>query len=115
MNRTFPLKAADIVVPNLPMRNLHTDFRILAQVARSPDASTSSLAQRALKACNDIMNTFRRVEGDEEDKGLLDGMAQKCRDIAWGVLGSLDEASTKKLAVWDKSEREAKIWGIGHW
>lgn len=61
------------------------------------------------------MNTFRRVEGDEENPALLDDVVDKCRKIAWEVLGPLDEESLKKLCVWNRDERAANIWAIGHW
>ena len=61
------------------------------------------------------MNTFRRVDGDDENPSLLDDTVQHCRTIAWEVLGPLDVESLRKLCVWNDGEREAKIWGIGHW
>lgn len=74
------------------------------------------LGQRALKACDDIMNRFRRIEGDENDNFAgVDSMINECRKIAWSVLGSLDEESLKKVCVWNKEDKEAKIWAIGHW
>ncbi len=75
----------------------------------------SSLASRALKACDDVMNAFRRTDGDENDPRLLDEVVNRCREIAWEVLGPLDEKSLKRLCVWDRKERPGQIWAIGHW
>ena len=62
------------------------------------------------------MNKFRRVKGDMDDnyKGV-DKMIQELREISWSVLGRLDEDGLKGTCVWDKSEREARVWAIGHW
>jgi len=62
------------------------------------------------------MNKFRRVKGDTDDnyKGV-DKMIQELREISWSVLGRLDEDGLKGTCVWDKSEREARVWAIGHW
>ena len=113
VDRMFPLASADIVIPNLPVRGLNFDFQILSQVARVPDASSSSLAQRALKACNDIMSSFAMPEND--DSKALDEMINRCRRIGWEVLGQLDEKSLQATVVWDRENRDAQVWGIGHW
>jgi len=115
-NRQFPLVSADIILPNLPVRALKTDFRILTEVARHDQAKQMGLAQRALKACDEIMNNFRRTKGDT-DNGFekVDEMIQRLREISWGVLGKLDEEGLKGTCVWDRGEREAKVWAIGHW
>lgn len=115
LNRTFRLASADIVQPNLEVRGLRTDFLILMQIARQPEAKVSGLAQRAMKACNDIMNTFRRVDGDEQNHSLVEPIVADCRHIAWEVLGALDEAGLKGLMTRDTGKRDAKIWAIGHW
>ena len=118
MERTFPLVKADLVVPNAALRALWTDFRILTQVARSPHNSITSLQPRALKACNDIMNTWRQPQDGkgEEDPSLLGGVIQECRDVAWEVLGSLSEESLKQLAPYKTGVQDpAMIWAIGHW
>lgn len=116
MDKYFELRTADIVVPNYEARGLWQDFRILAQVARSTEMKASSLAPRALHACNEIMSAFRRFDGDTEDPSSLDDCLHKCRDIAWGVLGPLDQES-KALTAPHKQMKtdQAKIWAIGHW
>jgi hypothetical protein len=74
------------------------------------------LGQRALKACDDIMNKFRRVKGDTENNyEKVDKMIQECREIAWSVLGRLDEDGLKEVCVWNTRDKEAKVWAIGHW
>jgi hypothetical protein len=115
-NRQFPLVAADIILPNLPVRALKTDFRILTELARHPQAQQFGLGQRALKACDDIMNRFRRVKGDI-DNGfeVVDRMIRELREISWDVLGRLDEEGLRGTCIWDKEDREAKVWAIGHW
>jgi alpha-mannosidase len=115
-NRFFPLVSADIILPNLPVRALKTDFRILTELARHDQAKQFGLSQRALKACDDIMNRFRRVKGDTENnfKGV-DKMIEELREISWSVLGRLDEEGLRGTCIWDKGEREARVWAIGHW
>ena len=115
MNRTFELVAADIVVPNAVARGLRTDFLVLTEVARHPDGRLQGLSQRAMKACDDIMNAFTRFEGDEQGDRLVDGMMQKCREMAWQVLGTLDERGLSKACTRTSERREAKMWAIGHW
>ena len=116
MDKYFELRTADIVIPNIEARGLWLDFRILAQVARSTENRASSLAPRALHACNEIMNAFRRFDGDEQDPSLLDDVLRKCRDIAWGVLGPLDAGGKALTAPHKQIDTEkAKIWAIGHW
>jgi len=62
------------------------------------------------------MNKFRRVKGDTEDNfSGVDGMIQELREISWGVLGKLDEEGVRGTCVWDKWDREARVWAIGHW
>jgi hypothetical protein len=116
------LIGADLVHPNPVARGLRNDFRVLTEVARHPDGRLQGLSQRALKACDDIMNAFMRDEGDEE-KGsslngegrLVDDMIAKCRGIAWQVLGSLDEKGLQRSCMRKSDEREGKIWTTGHW
>lgn len=104
------------MVPNLEARGLRTDFRILMEVARHPDAKLFGLGQRALRACDDIMNAFRRVAGDGADNFAgADAMIGGLRSIAWEVLGDLDEESLQKVCVRDTQDRDAKVWAIGHW
>lgn len=113
-DRTFPLVSADIVVPNPHARGLRTDFRILAEISRHPSAQTTGLAQRCLKACDDIMNTFRRTADQTSEE--LDAMLLRCREVGWKILGNLAEEQVKELAVWKgNEERDADIWAIGHW
>lgn len=62
------------------------------------------------------MNKFRRRAGDADNNfEQVDEMIQECRRIAWTVLGKLDEQGLKKVCVWNKDEKEAKVWAIGHW
>jgi alpha-mannosidase len=114
LERTFPLVSADILVPDLEARGLRYDFRILAEVARHPDGRLQGLSQRALKAADDIMNTFRRRQGDVQD-GFIANIIQQCRSIAWDVLGDLDKDNLKKVCMRDTSPREGKMWAMGHW
>jgi alpha-mannosidase len=115
-DRAFPLVGADIVLPNPHARGLRTDFRILTEISRHPAAQATGLAQKALTVCNDIMNTFIRL--DEETPEQLDALLQKCRKIGWKVLGELSEEQVKEMTVWKaktETERPAEIWAIGHW
>jgi len=62
------------------------------------------------------MNKFKRVKGDTEDNfSGVDKMIQELRDISWGVLGKLDEEGVRGTCIWDKSDREGRVWAIGHW
>ncbi len=116
MNMRFPLRQADLVLPNLEVRGMHTDFRILQQVAMSTENRASDLPRRAMKAANAIMNTFKRVTGDKEDPDLLLPVIKQCREIAWDILGPLGDADKAALAPSDtKIQANAKIWVIGHW
>lgn len=112
----YELHIADIVLVNEEARALRIDFQILTQMARVPGADTSPVSQRALKACNDIMNTFRRVDGDEADRSLVDAVVRRCRDLSQSVLGPLDHDSQRSLAAYNPDcAANAKIWAIGHW
>jgi hypothetical protein len=106
MNVSFQLAFADIVVPRSNARALYIDFLVLTQMSRMTDATHSHSARKALKAANDIMNTFQRESGDEEDD-TVDKMVARCRSLAESVLG---HSSLKP-----KFTKEAQIWGIGHW
>ncbi|OCF39360.1 hypothetical protein I317_06845 [Kwoniella heveanensis CBS 569] len=115
MNVSFQLITADIVLIRSEARALQIDFQILNQLGNPPEGGeSSSLSRRALRAANEIMNRFRRTDGDEED-GSLDETIRACREIGWEVLGPLDPESVKSLCthVQDDDE-EATIWGIGH-
>lgn len=103
MNMRYQLILADLVLVRSEAVALQVDFQILSQIARAPDRDESSVSQRALKACNDIMNAFRRRDGDQE---LVDSVVDQCRSIARSVLGKMDGT---------QPSGDAKIWGIGHW
>lgn len=103
MNVHFQLKLADLVLVRSEAVALQIDFQILSQIAREPRKAESSVSQRALKACNDIMNTFRRRDDDEE---RIDDVVKECREIAKRVLGDVGAA---------EPTGDAYIWGIGHW
>ena len=102
-------------MPNLVARGLRTDFLVLTEIARHPDGRLQGLSQRAMKACDDIMNAFTRLEGDEEGERLVDGMMQKCREMAWEVMGDLSEENLGKVCTRSTEEREARMWAMGHW
>ena len=62
------------------------------------------------------MNKFRRVKGDTENNLQgVDKMIQELREISWSVLGKLDEEGVRGTCIWDKGDREARVWAIGHW
>lgn len=103
MHMRYQLMLADLVLVRSEAVALQIDFQILTQIARAPDRDESSVSQRALKACNDIMNTFRRRDGDEE---RVDTVIEECRNIGQAVLGKMDGT---------QPSGDAKIWGIGHW
>nr|XP_019002605.1 uncharacterized protein I203_05090 [Kwoniella mangroviensis CBS 8507]OCF66066.1 hypothetical protein I203_05090 [Kwoniella mangroviensis CBS 8507] len=114
MNVYFQLAVADIVLIRSEARALQIDFQILSQIGTHPDSEGSSLSQRALRASNGIMNTFRRTDGDDHN-GSLDNVIRRCREIGWDVLGPLDEQGVGKLTTRsDTSQKDARIWGIGH-
>lgn len=113
-NRTFPLMAADIVLPHLDVRGLRTDFRILSQIARHPASQGSGLGQRALRACDSIMNHYRILE-DLTPEGF-DERIKECRKKAWEVYGDLDQEGLRRLCLWSNDkDADAQIWTIGHW
>ena len=112
MNRSFPLKTADLVIPNHEARGLWMDFRMLRQVATNDKSPTSSLSPKALRACNEIMNTFRRVPGDAQDATLACQRINRCRQIAAEVLGSLDQGLVTNQAY---RADHTNVWAIGHW
>nr|XP_019011845.1 uncharacterized protein I206_03951 [Kwoniella pini CBS 10737]OCF50626.1 hypothetical protein I206_03951 [Kwoniella pini CBS 10737] len=114
MNVFFQLALADIVLVRSEARALQIDFQILSQIGTHPDSEGSSLSRRALRASNDIMNHFRRVNDDDDD-GSLDDRIRQCREIGWEVLGPLDEQSDQQADQDDSKARDdARIWGIGH-
>ncbi|WVF71778.1 hypothetical protein IAT40_006586 [Kwoniella sp. CBS 6097] len=115
MNVSFQLVTADVVLMRSEARALQIDFQILNQLGNPPTGSeTSSLSRRALRAANEIMNRFKRTDGDDED-GSLDETIRACRKIGWEVLGPLDSESIKSLCTHVQNDKEeAIIWGIGH-
>jgi hypothetical protein len=115
MNKYYPLVSADLVLVNTEGRALELDFQSLRQIAQDPQASTSGISQRALKACNDIMNHFTRWHGDGED-GSLARVLSECRQISQSVLGRLDKDAIRALTTHSPDcAPEAKLWAIGHW
>jgi len=115
MNKYYPLVSADLVLVNTEGRALALDFQSLRQIAQDPQASTSGISQRALKACNDIMNHFTRWHGDEED-GSLARVISECRRISQSVLGRLDKEAIQDLTTHNPDcAPGAKLWAIGHW
>lgn len=115
MNKYYPLVSADLVLVNAEGRALELDFQSLRQIAQDPRASTSSISQRALKSCNDIMNQFTRRIGDEQD-GSLARVIRECRQISQSVLGRLDEVAIQDLTTYSPAcTPNAKLWAIGHW
>lgn len=63
------------------------------------------------------MSTFQRVEDDAPNAlTVREDNIQQCRNIAWEVLGDLDEEGLKRTAVHKVRDGEkTHIWGIGHW
>jgi hypothetical protein len=116
MDMHFELLHVDLLLPNIPIREMYADFRALQQISLSKENRASDLPRRALKAANELVNSFIRVDGDEEDPDLLLPVIDKCRKIAWEILGSLSESDKANLAPSDPKVQEgAKIWAIGHW
>jgi alpha-mannosidase len=114
MHVYYDLAIADIVCINSNAHALATDFQILAQIARAPNAATSGISQRAIRACNDMMNAFQPEAVGYT--GGTDDMIARLRVIAWTVLGPLDAENQKTLVAYDaKAGEGAKIWAIGHW
>jgi hypothetical protein len=113
MNKYYALVAADLVLVNSLGRNVELDFQTLRQISQDP--IRSGIAQRALKACNDIMNHFTRWPGDDTD-GSLSEVLTECREISQSVLGQLDAEGISKTTTHDPlCAPDAKIWAIGHW
>lgn len=106
MNVSFQLIQADIVLVRTEARALSYDFVMLSQIARMTNGKSSSLSRRALVAANEIMSTFRRRAGDEEN-GELERIISKCRDIATKVLGNKSPGGSPS--------EDTKVWAIGHW
>jgi hypothetical protein len=113
MGKYYELITADLVLANSLGRALELDFQSLRQVSEDP--IRSGIAQKALKACNDIMNRFTRWPGDDTD-GALSRVLHECRSISQAVLGPLDAAGISKTTTHDPNcAPDAKIWAIGHW
>lgn len=113
MEKYYDLVTADLVLVNTLGRAVELDFQTLRQISQDP--IRSGIAQRALKACNDIMNCFTRWPGDEAD-GSLSGVLSECRKISQALLGSLDAEGISKTTTHDPNcAPDAKIWAIGHW
>lgn len=113
MEKYYALVAADLVLVNSLGRAVELDFQTLRQISQDP--IRSGIAQRALKACNDIMNHFTRWPGDDTD-GSLSRVLTGCREISQSVLGQLDAEGISKTTTHDPScAPDAKIWAIGHW
>lgn len=107
MNVSFQLAIADIVVDRSQARQLRIDFQVLTQLSRMENGGKTSISRRALHAANEIMNAFKRVDGDDHE-GILDERIAHCQSIAATVLGQRGQAS-------GDSSRQASIWAIGHW
>ena len=114
MELTFPLLHAEIVLPDIDIRAMQLDFRILRQITQSTQNRASDLPRRALKAANEMMNAWHRVPGDEENRDLLKPIIEKCRKIGWQVLGSLTNEDRARLCPSLSDSRPAEIWAIGH-
>ena len=113
MVQTYLLRCADLVIPDVEVRGLAQDFEILRQVAKSKHNPISSLPQRALRACDEIMDTFRRPIAGQDDPSLLHALLSKCRSIAHEVLGEVDSPIPPVSEA--VSATQPKIWAIGHW
>lgn len=108
-DKYFDLVTADIFVSRSEARHLQYDFVILSQIARS---GHSSVQKRALKATQEIMNAWRRDEGDVES-GDLAQLVARCRKIGWRVLGDLDPQSIARTQT-NLAGEDVNIWAIGH-
>lgn len=114
-NRTFTLASADLILLNAQAVALDADFDMLRQIGSTPTADSSSISQRALKAANDIMNTFGASDHCNSAEEV-DDLVKRCRAMAARVLGRMDEEDRKKLCTFDKDcAPDAKMWAIGHW
>lgn len=81
------------------------DFNLLVQIAQQ-DGANSPLSERAMRAANSIISTYRVT--DTETTIPL------CRKIAEDILGAGWEKDGHK--VWEKGPKdEAKLWAMGHW
>ncbi|KAI5790319.1 glycosyl hydrolases family 38 N-terminal domain-containing protein [Geopyxis carbonaria] len=98
-NRTFTLKQADIVAPNLEAWGLYIDYWILGDASRE-FPSESWEAHRATQVANEIINQF--VPGDQQT--VING-----RKIAAKYLG--DKVSSHK--VYESGETPI-VFGTGH-
>lgn len=114
-HRYFSLAFADLVLIRSEAVALELDFEIVKQVSQSADRQHSSLSHRALRAANEMMNTFRSSDSWKTEQELQQ-MIRECRDIAERVLGSMGEERRRTLCTSDRdSGPDAKMWAIGHW
>jgi len=114
MNVSFQLATADLRLLRTEACQLDIDFQILSQIATSTEKGASGdLGARALRAANEIMNTFRRSSGDTDD-GSLDALIGECRAIAARILGDRTASTTKAKREGVRDE-DLKLWAIGHW
>jgi hypothetical protein len=105
MNMLYHLTLADLVLYRSSAHALRHDFELLHQLARADNGERSSLSRRALKAANEVMNSFR-VSQDEEDQ---DRIIADCRGIAGVVIG---QNCCRHLP---DPTRTPQIWATGHW
>lgn len=100
-DRTYLLKTADLVAPNLDAMALSTDFIVISDCARElPQDGWQS--HFALQICNQIMNTYR--VGSQES--IL-----KCRKLAEQFLGK-NINSEKVYQI--ESQQRFRVSAIGH-
>ncbi|RSH89663.1 Glycoside hydrolase, 38 vacuolar alpha mannosidase [Saitozyma podzolica] len=104
MNMLYHLTLADLVLYRSSAHALRHDFELLHQLARAENGERSSLSRRALKAANEIMNSFR-ISHDEEDQ---DRIVAECRRIAGAVIGG---KASRHIA---DPTTTPQIWATGH-
>ncbi|KAK3329649.1 glycoside hydrolase family 38 protein [Apodospora peruviana] len=98
-NRYFQLGTADIVAVNPDARQLYIDIWIIGDAAREfPQDSWEQ--HKALKVCNEIINTF-----ELGNKNSLNA----CRKIAEQYIGP----NVNSAKVYD-SDKDPVVFGIGH-
>jgi hypothetical protein len=115
MDKYYALVSADLVLVHTEGQALELDFQSLRQIAQDSQSNTSRISQRALKACNDIMNHFTRGNNDQED-GSLAQVIRECRQISQSVLGRLDREAVSELTTHNPDcAPQATLWAIGHW
>lgn len=105
MNMLYHLTLADLVLYRSSAHALRHDFELLHQLARAENGERSSLSRRALKAANEIMNSFR-ISHDEEDQ---DRIVAECRRIAETVIG---RKASRQIP---DPTTTPQIWATGHW